>query len=71
MTEALLGKLEPRLDRIAWRIERVVDDSGQSRIVWVETGDEGVRRRDREPEVSVWKELGVWLLGLLPIESQL
>jgi len=71
MTAALLGELEPRLDRVAWRIGRDVDASGQPRIVWIETRDDGVRRRTSEPEVSVWKKLGIWLLGLLPIESQL
>jgi len=71
MTEMLLGQLEPRIDRIAWRLERVVDGSGRAQIVWIETGDSGVRRRTSEPEVSAWKKLGVWLLGLLPIESQL
>jgi putative cardiolipin synthase len=39
--------------------------------VWIETGAEGVRQRLEEPEVSAWRKLGVWFLGLLPIESQL
>ena len=71
MTEGLLGELEPRLDRVAWRIDREVDASGQSRLVWIETRDDGVRRRTSEPDVPVWKKLWIWLLGLLPIESQL
>lgn len=71
MTETLLGQLEPRIDQIAWQVERVVDASGRSQIVWLETGDRGVRRRTSEPEVSPWKKLGVWFLGLLPIESHL
>ena len=71
MTETLLGQLEPRIDQIAWQVERVVDASGRSQIVWLETGDRGVRRRTSEPEVSAWKKLGVWFLGLLPIESHL
>lgn len=71
MVEALLGRLEPRLDRIAWRVERVVDDSKASRIVWLETSDRSVQQRFEEPEVSVWRRFRVWFLGLLPIESQL
>jgi putative cardiolipin synthase len=71
MAEALLGKLESRLDRIAWRIERLVDDAGTPRIVWVESDAQGVRRRSSEPEVSVWRRLQVWFFGLLPIEPQL
>jgi putative cardiolipin synthase len=71
MTEALLGRLEPRLDRIAWRLERVVDDSKASRIAWLETGERGVQQRFEEPEVSTWRRLQVWFFGLLPIDSQL
>jgi len=71
LAEALLGELEPRLDRVAWRIERELDASGGSRIVWIEQRADGLRRRTSEPEVSVWKKLGIWFLGLLPIESQL
>ena len=71
MAEAMLGRLEPRLDRIAWRVERIVDDSGTSRMVWLETGGQGVRQRLEEPDVSVWRRLRVWFFGLLPIDSQL
>jgi putative cardiolipin synthase len=71
MTEALLAPLEKALDRIAWRIDRVVDPSGQARLVWVETDASGVRQLDQEPEVSTWRRFSVWFLGLLPIESQL
>jgi len=71
MAETLLSALETNIDRIAWRIERIVDDAGKARIVWVETDAEGVRQRLEEPDVTVWRRLGVWFLGLLPIESQL
>ncbi|HEY2189699.1 MAG TPA: phospholipase D-like domain-containing protein, partial [Caldimonas sp.] len=71
MTEALLGRLEPRLQRIAWRVERIVDDSGTPRIVWLETGEQGIRQRPDEPQVSAWRRLQVWFFWLLPIESQL
>jgi cardiolipin synthase C len=71
LAEALAGRIEQNLDRIAWRLERIVDASGGARIEWVETAAEGVRRRREEPEVSGWRKFSVWLLGLLPIESQL
>jgi len=67
----LAGRLERNLDRIAWRLERIVDASGATRIAWVETSPEGVRQRLEEPEVSAWRKFSVWFLGLLPIESQL
>jgi putative cardiolipin synthase len=71
LAEELAGTLEQNLDKIAWRLERIVDASGNTRIVWVETGAEGIRQRTEEPEVSTWRKFSVWLLGLLPIESQL
>ena len=71
LAEELAGTLERNLDKIAWRLERIVDASGSTRIAWVETGVEGVRQRLEEPEVSTWRKFSVWFLGLLPIESQL
>jgi putative cardiolipin synthase len=71
LTGDLASRLESKLDTVAWRLERVVDGSGNARIVWVETGPQGERRLDDEPEVGAWKRLSVWFLGLLPIESQL
>ena len=71
LAEELAGRLEQNLDKIAWRLERIADAAGNTRIAWVETGAEGVRRRLEEPEVSTWRRFSVWFLGLLPIESQL
>ena len=71
LAEELAGTLEQRIDAVAWRLERIVDASGEARIAWIETGAEGVRQRTEEPEVSVWRRFSVWFLGLLPIESQL
>jgi putative cardiolipin synthase len=71
MARALADALEAALDQVAWRLERVVDPDGRARLVWNETTAAGnVQLRD-EPEVGVMRQLGVWFLGLLPIESQL
>jgi len=67
----LAGNLEQNLDKIAWRLERKVDESGGAHIVWVETDAKGIRQRTEEPDVSTWRKFSVWFLGLLPIESQL
>jgi cardiolipin synthase C len=72
MAQMLLGRFEPRIDQVAWRLELEKAENGKSRLVWIETDDKGVRRLTEEPgDVSVWRKLGVWFLGLLPIESQL
>ena len=67
----LAGSIDQNLDKIAWRLERVVDTSGNTRIVWNETGAGGTRQQLQEPGVSGWRKFSVWFLGLLPIESQL
>ncbi len=69
--QGLAGGVEGALDKVAWRLERVAAADGKAQLVWIETGAEGVRQRLDEPEVSAWRKLGVWFLGLLPIESQL
>ena len=71
LAEELAGALEANLDKVAWRLERDFDPYGTAVIAWVEDGPDGIRRRFVEPEVSAWRKFGVWLLGLLPIESQL
>ena len=71
LAEELARSIELNLDKIAWRLERVVDASGSAHIAWVETGTDGTRRQLQEPEVGIWRKFSVWFLGLLPIESQL
>lgn len=71
LAEEIAGALEQNLDDIAWRLERVADASGNPRIEWVERSETGERRYAEEPEVSAMRRFSVWLLGLLPIESQL
>jgi putative cardiolipin synthase len=67
MAEKVAATLEGALDKIAWRLELIVDASGGPRI----TSSEGVRRCLEEPEVSASRKFSVRFLGLLPIESQL
>ncbi|SEB21068.1 phospholipase D family protein [Paraburkholderia sartisoli] len=63
--------LQPRLDQIAWRLEERKDANGRSRIVWIDTAADGTVKELDEPDVSTMKRIGIWFLGLLPIESQL
>ncbi|HSQ71873.1 MAG TPA: phospholipase D family protein, partial [Rubrivivax sp.] len=71
MAGAMANALESGLDKVAWRVERITDADGQARLVWTETTAAGTVQHRDEPEVSAWRQLGVWFLGLLPIESQL
>jgi len=58
------------LAKLAWRLDRAVDASGQLRIVWIDASAEPHERLD-EPGVSAWRKFSVWLLSLPPIESRL
>ncbi|CAG4888949.1 phospholipase D family protein [Paraburkholderia saeva] len=63
--------LEPKLNEIAWRLEERDDANGKKRIVWIDTAADGTVKELDEPDVSAMKRVGIWFLGLLPIESQL
>ncbi|MDE1180943.1 phospholipase D family protein [Paraburkholderia sp.] len=63
--------LEPKLDQIAWRLEERPDANGKTRIVWIDTADDGTQTELDEPGVSGFKRVGIWFLGLLPLESEL
>ncbi len=71
LAKAVAGGLEGQLDKLAWRVERVVAPDGRTHLVWNESTPGGVVQRQDEPEVSTWQRFSVWFLGLLPIESQL
>lgn len=59
--------IEKNIDRIAWRVTL-----RSEKMVWIDTDANGHETvLDSEPGVSVWKRTGVWMLGILPIESQL
>ena len=71
LASTMASQLGGALDRVAWRVERVVRADGKSQLIWIETTASGVLQHQDEPEVSAWRRFGVWFLGLLPIESQL
>jgi putative cardiolipin synthase len=48
---------------------RVALEDGQ--LVWYDRIGEQERRSTTEPDASVWRRMGVNMLRLLPIESQL
>jgi putative cardiolipin synthase len=71
MAAAMASGVEAGLDQVAWRVERATDADGRARLVWTETTATGTVQHREEPGVGAWRRLGVWFLGLLPIESQL
>jgi cardiolipin synthase C len=68
----VIDDVEPHLDQAAWRVELRADANGGSRIVWIETAEDGTSKElDSEPDASFTRRVSIWFLGLLPIESQL
>ncbi|MPW15662.1 phospholipase D family protein [Paraburkholderia sp. CNPSo 3157] len=68
----VVDTLEPILDHIAWRLELRPNPNGTNSIVWIDTAPDGsMKVLDSEPDVSALRKAGIWLLGILPIESQL
>jgi len=72
---ALAGKMaqwfDDNIDRVAFRVELVENDNGDETLRWTghRDGKENIYYAD--PYTSIWRRMGIGLLSLLPIESQL
>lgn len=71
MTGRMAERLERNLDAVAWRLALTPDAGGRNQLVWIEQTPAGPRTLTEEPDVGLMRRIGVWFLGLLPIESQL
>lgn len=71
MAEAIASGIENELDEQAWQVVRESAPDGSQQTMWIERGPEGERRLSSEPEVGLARRIGVWLIGLLPVESLL
>jgi len=71
----LAGKMADGFDedihKTVFRLELVVDKEGDEQLLWHGIEDGEPVTYDVDPYTSVWRRLGVWFMGLLPIESQL
>jgi len=59
------------IHKTVFRLELAVDEGGSEQLLWHGTEDGETVTYDVDPYTSVWRRLGVWFMGLLPIESQL
>ncbi len=64
-------RFDQRVDQIAFRLELMQDEEGFDTIRWHGMEDGESRTFDTDPYSGFWRLLGVSLLRLLPIESQL
>lgn len=71
MAREMREAFDENVESVAFRLELVKGPDGSERIRWhgIEDGKKVVY--DREPHVGFWRLLGISLLGVLPIESQL
>ena len=62
---------DQNIDKVAFRLELRKDENGQDQILWHGMEDGKPRVFTSEPYVGFWRRLGIGIMALLPIESQL
>ena len=62
---------DDNIEQLAFRVELVENASGAETLRWTSHRDGEERVFDADPYTSIWQRMGIALLGLLPIESQL
>jgi putative cardiolipin synthase len=62
---------DKNVGRVAFRLELKRDENGSETLLWHGMVDGTPRTFDVDPYTGFWKRLGIGLLGILPIESQL
>jgi putative cardiolipin synthase len=71
IAQYMAQKFEANIATYAFRLELRSEDDGSEHLLWhgYENGEERIYTVD--PYTGFWRRLGVWFMGLLPIESQL
>lgn len=59
------------IEKIAFRLELVKNEDGTEKVLWHGVVDGEQKTFDVDPYTGCWRRLGIGLLGILPIESQL
>jgi len=57
--------------KAGFRLELKKDANGSETLLWHGVVDDRPQTFDVDPYTGFWKRLGIWFLGILPIESQL
>jgi putative cardiolipin synthase len=71
IAEGMAQWFDRNIDKMAFRLELYKDYHGKERIRWHGQVDGRRQAFTRDPFVSYWRILGLSVIGLLPIESQL
>ena len=59
---------DTHIETVAFRLQLHTDEAGNESIRWHLNKDGREIVLDKEPYVGFWKKLGVWFIGLLPME---
>ena len=62
---------DANIDQLAFRVELIRDDNGTEQLRWTSHRDGTEMVFYNDPYTSIWRRMGIGLIGLLPIESQL
>jgi putative cardiolipin synthase len=68
---AMAAGFDKDISRDPFRLELAIDDDGNEQMLWHGYEDGEPVTFDVDPYTSFWRRLGVGIMGLLPIESQL
>jgi putative cardiolipin synthase len=71
LASSMARRFDERVPEVAFRLELYRDAWDDERMRWVLKEGDGERIHIHEPNVGFWRSLGIGLLGLLPIDSQL
>lgn len=71
ITRSMGQGIDRDIDRTAFRLELVKKRDGTEHILWHGLVDGKEETLDVDPFTGFWRRLGIGILGLLPIESQL
>jgi putative cardiolipin synthase len=71
LAQRIAQAFDHRIDQVAFRLVLEPDAQGKKQIIWYGQIENRQQIRYVDPYTSFWKRLGVGLLGLLPIESQI
>jgi len=71
VAEGMADKLDADMEKRAFRLELKEDEDGDEYLLWHGYENNKPVTFDVEPYTSFWRRLGVGILGLMPVESQL
>ncbi len=70
LAEKMAGGFDTTVEKSAFRLELVTTEGGTENIIWHGFEDGQEKTWDTDPHTSWTQRLGVFFLGLLPVESQ-